>query len=166
MNIEDIRETVFWGFVSGRGLDDCWLWTGYKRGQGYGLFNVGGVPELVHRVAWTVINGPIPELFEGLPACICHKCDNPPCCNPAHLFLGNNKTNQKDSVVKGRHIYSQFRQKGENNSFALLTEFQVKEIKQLLEEGGLSQEKIAARFGVSQLTISCIKTGRRWSHMK
>ncbi len=77
----------------------CWLWTGARRRDGYGTIWFNGRPEAVHRVAWMLSNGPIPDgLF------VCHTCDNPPCCRPSHLFLGTPADNTRDSVTKGRHV--------------------------------------------------------------
>ncbi len=73
-------------------------WQGSRDAMGYGRISVNGQPILTHRVAWELINGPIPN---GLY--VCHRCDNPPCVTVIHLFLGTNSENQLDSVAKGRH---------------------------------------------------------------
>lgn len=76
--------------------NDCWEWgEGYF---GYRKFQFDGKPHGAHRVMWTIKNGPIPN-----GKMICHTCDNPPCVNPAHLFLGNNSSNMQDAVDKKRH---------------------------------------------------------------
>lgn len=90
----------FWPRVDKSG--DCWLWTGARMKNGYGVVWLAepiGRMGLVHRVAWELTNGPIPD---GLFAC--HRCDNPPCCNPDHLFLGTVRDNALDMVAKGRSI--------------------------------------------------------------
>lgn len=149
----------FWRNVHILGCGDCWLWKRCCDSWGYGLIWVNGRRESVHRVAWTIANGPIPELYDGLPTKVCHSCDNPPCCNPNHLFLGNDVINQKDSVIKGNH--SSLR-RGENCPKAVLTKVQAKEIEQLLREKKLLQKEIAEMYGVTPSTVSDINVGRHW----
>jgi hypothetical protein len=75
----------------------CWLWTGGHNASGYGTTKIKANSYLAHRVSWTIHRGEIPEgLF------VCHHCDNPPCVNPDHFFLGTKKDNTQDSIAKGR----------------------------------------------------------------
>jgi len=76
----------------------CLEWTAYRDRNGYGRISVWGGRQLVHRVAWIDANGPIPD---GM--CVCHHCDNPPCCDLTHLFLGTQSDNMADMASKGRH---------------------------------------------------------------
>ena len=78
-------------------LGPCWLWTGARYDTGYGEAAVNSRPRGAHRVAWELTNGAIP-----LGQLVCHSCDNPPCCNPAHLFLSTDAGNALDKVKKGR----------------------------------------------------------------
>lgn len=75
----------------------CWEWTGNKHSFGHGLTYIDGKKQSVHRLVYEALVGPIPN---GL--CVLHRCDNPPCFNPAHLFLGTRKDNNKDRDEKGR----------------------------------------------------------------
>lgn len=88
----------FWDKVCFGQPDACWEWAGARKGsQGYGEFGVNRMPATAHRVAWELTHGPIPDgLF------VLHRCDNPPCCNPAHLFLGTHQDNMADRDAKGR----------------------------------------------------------------
>jgi hypothetical protein len=90
----------FWPKVdSSAGPSACWPWTASCKVKGYGQIGAGGRqrPLLAHRVAWEIANGPIGE---GLV--VCHSCDNPKCCNPAHLFVGTQAENLQDMTSKGR----------------------------------------------------------------
>jgi hypothetical protein len=92
-------ETIarFWSKVRQDNPDSCWPWPGEKSDGGYGRFTVRGRRYRASRLAWELAHGPIPK---GL--LVCHDCDNPPCCNPKHLFLGTHADNVQDRVEKGR----------------------------------------------------------------
>jgi hypothetical protein len=88
----------FWAKV--RITPGCWLWMAAVNDRGYGRFTLDRTGKLIpaHRFAWSAENGPIPP---GL--LVCHSCDNPPCVNPAHLWLGTQSDNMIDCLAKGRH---------------------------------------------------------------
>ena len=90
----------FWSKVDQRGPDDCWEWRAARMWKGYGHFGVArDLVVRAHRFAWEVSRGPIPN-----GAMVLHRCDNPACCNPAHLFLGTARDNTDDMVAKGRMV--------------------------------------------------------------
>jgi len=87
----------FWSRV--QKTEGCWLWTGCVNSTGYGSGTFGKArTHMAHRFSWEIAHGPIPD---GL--CVCHRCDNPRCVRPDHLFLGTRSDNQNDRVAKGRH---------------------------------------------------------------
>lgn len=151
----------FWARVAKDGPNGCWRWLGSRNGDGRPTIGAGGKTGRgaktlrPHRVSWELVNGPIPD---GLV--VCHKCDNPPCTNPDHLFLGTQGDNMRDCFAKGRRgIYPRA---GENNGNAKLTWEEVREIRSLYVRGQISQTTIANRFNVPQTTISGIISGRKW----
>lgn len=91
----------FWKGVSIGASNDCWMWNGAKNKQGYGRFTQKKIQRLSHRVAFTSVHGPIKS-----DTLICHRCDNPSCCNPGHLFAGSSSDNVQDSLRKGRQVKS------------------------------------------------------------
>ena len=97
--ITDRDESRFWKKVINIGKDECWKWVGSKNSCGYGRMQFNGVLEGAHRVSWMIHTDTIP-LPKGVH--VLHSCDNPECCNPAHLWLGNHKDNMKDRNKKGR----------------------------------------------------------------
>jgi HNH endonuclease len=142
----------FWAKVDKSG--DCWTWTASKLTNGYGQFKSSSYKlVLAHRQSYEMANGPIPDgMF------VCHKCDNPSCVNPEHLFVGTPMENSQDMVAKGRgNAGGPF--VGSANGRAVLTEDSVCEIRAL----PLSYRALAERFGVSKSQIARIKTGLAWS---
>lgn len=136
----------------------CWVWTGQIIRAGYGCFNFAKRKFFAHRASWEIHNGPIPK-----GQWVLHRCDNPPCCNPDHLFLGTRSDNAKDCVTKGRMPWNRVRvpQPGVGNPMAKLSEQQVREIKASTRP----QKHLAAEYGVSPQLIHKIRDGRLWSHI-
>jgi len=153
-----ISEITFWQRVDRRAPDECWEWRGcrtkgnYGRASWYG--HNGKRMRGAHRVAFLITHGVDPG-----PLQVCHKCDNPPCCNPNHLFLGTQEENHADKARKGRSP------KGSRNWMSNISERHVLEIRQLRKDG-LTNQQIARRFACSPSTISHICTGRTWKHVK
>jgi len=139
----------------------CWEWTGWREGDGrwHGRISVGGTGGRLigaHRASWMVTFGPIPN---GLG--VLHKCDNPGCVRPDHLFLGTNTDNNADMVSKGRNRWLC----GEDNRGAKLTTADVAEIRRRLACGD-RQKDIAKDFSIIQAHVSRIGRGASWAHQR
>lgn len=135
----------------------CWLWLGTTNDDGYGRMTIRRKAIGAHRISFELLCHPIPKGMHVL-----HKCDVRSCVNPDHLFLGTNLDNMADKMAKGREAKGpNHKVKGEGNGNAKLSDWQVLEIK----ESGLSQRKIAAKYGICQAVVSEIKTGKMWSHI-
>lgn len=175
----------FWKYVDktpGQGPQgECWEWQGgrFKRGLNYGQFEYRGKPVTAHRLSYVICFNEPPGLL-----LVCHRCDNPPCVNPAHLFLGTNATNSSDMVAKGRqaaglrngkhthpeatkrgkehHQYGKAWNPGEQHHLAKLTDTIVLEIR---ATKGVSARSIAQRLGVSPSTIESVLNRKTWKHI-
>jgi hypothetical protein len=163
----------FWSKVDIRGPDDCWEWCAARRHR-YGVFSYLGRPVLSHRLSWELTNGPIPA---GLH--VCHKCDNPPCVNPAHLFPGTPHDNMQDAARKGRNgkhtrpdriargdehparLRPECLARGERSGNAKLTVSQVLAIR----ASDMSQRALARAYGVTRGNIRAIIRRNTWTHV-
>ena len=159
-------EELFWAHVE-KTEGGCWPWRGASI-RGYGRFNSRGLGRqgYSHRWAYEFTHGPIPDGLHVL-----HRCDNPPCCNPAHLFLGTHLDNVADMIAKGRgaagdthgsRTHPERVLRGEGHRLAKLTAAQVAEIRATPRRRGV-QRQFARRFGVSEATISMIVNEKTWS---
>lgn len=133
--------------------DGCWEWRGSFFNHGYGLICVSRSCKLTHRFSWELHYGDIPQ---GI--CVCHKCDNPKCVRPDHLFLGTTGENNSDRHAKGRDA----RMPGIKNGRAKLTPEQVREIRRLAALG-VMQKDLAVKFGITN--VSDIVRGVQWTHV-
>lgn len=127
---------------------ECWNWTAYKC-HGYGRMGFNGKIHMAHRMAFKIAYGPFDERLKVL-----HRCDNPSCVNPSHLFVGTQKDNVDDMTRKGRRASFG----GERNSGRKLSADQVMRIRQDKRSGPV----IAAEYGVTRAAINKIRRGVTW----
>lgn len=148
----------FWRLVDKRGTDECWPWMGSRMkrpGGHYGTVKVTRRTTKAHRVAYELTNGPIPE---GL--LVLHSCDNPPCCNPAHLRVGTHLDNNREAAAKG-HTH---RPIGELAASHKITAADSIAIRDLYRTGLFTQTQLATRFHLTQSAVFLIIQGRTWRH--
>lgn len=164
-------EDKFWPKV--RRTDGCWEWIGARYRNGYGFINIRkpgkATTKGAHRISWEIHNGPIPD---GLV--VCHRCDNPPCVNPLHLFLGTATENMRDMSAKGRALFGDKNptrkhpecvSRGESHRPAKLLSGDVICIRRM-SEYGITQNVIAKKFNVTQSNVSAIIRRKSWNHLK
>ena len=139
-------------------LGQCWVWTGHLN-HGYGRLQEGGhrgrgIP--VTHISWEMQYSPIPE-----GVLVLHRCDNPPCVRPTHLFLGTGLDNSRDMVAKGRVS----RAPGESNPMARYSETTVLAIRDRFAQGGITQRAVAKEFGIDHRYVNDILHRKSWSHL-
>jgi DNA-binding CsgD family transcriptional regulator len=139
-------EDRFWAHVARGGANECWEWSGKRTAQGYGRFNygAGGMWRAASRVTLELTIGR--TLARGEFAC--HHCDNPPCCNPQHLYAGSPADNVRDKQARGRMT---------PRTSIKLSDSQIAAIR----ADSRTQAEIAAEYGVSRSYISMLKSGMR-----
>lgn len=135
----------------------CWLWTACTNKDGYGAFRFNDRNNLAHRASYEIQTGPIPE-----GAHVLHKCDNPSCVNPDHLFLGSHQDNMDDMKNKGRSARGQSINAGHKNPSARLTRADVLAIISRYKSGEAKQVELAYEYGVNPEHISNICRGKAW----
>lgn len=161
----------FWSKVDRGSEDECWEWQAYRNRQGYGDFELWNPATKTkktakaHRVAYELHHGEPPK------GTVCHTCDNPPCCNPSHLYDGSPKSNARDREERGRNgwssgeLASRNTARGSRNGRTNLTEDSVREIRRLYAKGGISQQRLSEMFQVGQTRISSIVRRETWKHV-
>lgn len=157
-------ESRFWRHV--QRSDDCWEWQGASAAEGYGKLGFQGRTLRASRVAWELTYGPIPDgLF------VCHRCDNPPCVRPEHLFLGTAADNSADMAAKGRsargdrhgmRTHPERRAKGEHHGIAKLTESVVRAIRADYAAGVGGHVVLGRRYGISKTAVRYIVLRQTW----
>jgi hypothetical protein len=136
---------------------ECLVWQGATSGMGYGHLRYEGRDVSAHRLAAELTYGPIPPGMH-----VCHRCDNPPCINPDHLFIGTPADNMADRNAKGRHRSNPRR--GETCTQAVLTDALVVEARSLYEAGE-TINALSARFGIDFRTLGLAIRGKTWAHL-
>lgn len=151
-------QNAFWARVKLQA--GCWLWLGFTK-NGYGRFAIQGTQVYAHRLSYAYWYGVDPGELS-----VCHHCDNPPCTNPEHHFLGTQAENNADRDMKGRNGSTRGKTfiRGEQMGAAKLSEENAKEIIEL-HKAGVRQKEIAERFGLAQCSISHLINGKRWKHL-
>ncbi len=151
--VQGTPEERFWSKVDKQSEEACWEWLGFRDSAGYGRVR-RNVENFAHRCAWHYTNGPIPKGLKVL-----HRCDNRPCCNPAHHWLGTQLDNMRDCRDKGRLG----RRKGFDNGRCKLSPESLQSIRtRLSENAGKNQYGIAKEFGLAQSHVSRIWLGHAW----
>jgi hypothetical protein len=174
----------FWARVEKRGPDECWPWLGCRGKKGYGRVKQRNHSRSAHAAAFELTVGPVPAGHY-----VCHTCDNPSCCNPAHLWTGTPRANNEDAARKGRsakgerngththpesrargerqgtHTHPESRPRGERHGSAKLTTDQVLAIRAAYAEGGRTQVHIASEYGATPTTIGRIVKRHTWRHL-
>lgn len=152
MTTSDIKR--FWSKI--RKTRGCWWWTASTNPSGYGQLRFGKELKSAHRISYELTNGKIPKgLF------VLHKCDNPSCVRPDHLFLGTPADNMRDMINKHRGN----KPFGENHYFAKISEKDVIEIKRKYSLGNISTRKLATQYNIGKSQIHAIIVGKKWKHV-
>jgi hypothetical protein len=140
-------------------LGPCWVWTAGCTSAGYGQFGIGPTVFYAHRLSYQWAIGPIPD---GLN--ICHRCDNPPCVRPDHLFPGDDAINLADMRSKGRAVFPprELAPRGEQHYGSKLNAESVKVIRSEYARGDISQAALAKRFGLSRSSVEDVLHRRTW----
>lgn len=161
-HVSGLNRARFWTCINRNGpipphvpeIGRCWEWIRAKCPDGYGRMRVGDRVAYSHRVSWAIHFGQPP-----LDRLVCHKCNNPACVNPAHLFLGTNQENCDDKVRKNRQS------SGKRGGRRKLTGIKVDEIKALCSAGA-THKSVASKFGVCRSTVDRIVAGKIWKPIR
>ncbi len=147
---QDIRS--FWANVDR--TESCWLWQASKNNKGYGRYCINAQVIYAHRFSYLLHTGILSDTLEVL-----HRCDNPACVNPTHLWLGTHQENMRDSVQKQRAAL------GEYNGMASMSNAQVTELRKDYATGNYLQRELAIKYSVSGATVSRIVNSKVYKDM-
>lgn len=158
----------FWNKVDIKSGRECWEWLGGSRNAfGYGKFSYGNSGGYAHRAAWIMVYGEIPDDMHVL-----HHCDNPPCCNPQHLWIGTHQDNMKDRDRKGRGLKrvgltteSQIKTQERKHGNQKLAESDVQIIRRIYFIGGATAIRLAIGFSITESAIFAIVARRAWQYV-
>jgi hypothetical protein len=181
VNLSEKDIARFWSKVDKNGPtilhmeSPCWIWTASKE-SGYGRVKIGRKMFLAHRIAWLITSGPIPHDKSAHGICVCHRCDNPACSNPSHLFLGTHTDNMRDREIKkrgnqprgdksGARLHPEKWARGEEHFLSKLATTQVIDIRTIYAAGGITLKQLAAQFGVTFATVGKIINRKTWKHV-
>lgn len=151
---------------------ECWNWSGAITNMGYGSFD----KKSAHRISWELHKGKIPDGVGYHGICVCHRCDNPRCVNPSHLFLGTHGENMRDMKSKkraahssgdrnGARIHIEKMPRGEQNGMSKLTSEKVVSIREKYAAGGVFLRQLSEEFGVSISVIHKAVKKVSWKHV-
>lgn len=158
---------LFWSHVQ-KSENGCWEWTAYRNKKGYGYLGFGigkkkTLQVIVHRLSYTIEHGEEPK------ECVLHRCDNPACVRPDHLFLGTREENNLDMVAKGRHgsklhpeQWKRNRPRADKHARAKLSWDQVREMRRLYATGAYTYQMLSDQFSMSMSQIANIIRGAQW----
>ncbi len=154
INPSDVQIAKFWKFVNKKGNDECWEWAGRYCTRGYGVLSIKSADRLAHRISYRIAYGHLPT--EML---VCHRCDNPKCVRPDHLFLGTSLDNVRDAINKGRACLL-----GEESAASKIKTSDVLKIRQMAKDG-IPCAVIAKSFPINDSQVLNIFHRRSWPHI-